>query len=136
MNFELAEEHRMLADMVQRFVAEELIPLEPGILARGVSGADPQLTEAEFNNLSGKAQALGLFGLDAPENVGGADLPEIAMVAVNEHMGATNGHHRKRDAHCTPEIDAIASPFLGADLTIDNIPFNLNTAEQKQREIQ
>ena len=29
MLFELAEEHRMLRDMVARFVDEELIPLEP-----------------------------------------------------------------------------------------------------------
>ena len=114
MNFELAEEHRMLADMVQRFVAEELIPLEPEILARGVSGSDPQLTEAEFNNLSGKAQALGLFGLDAPENVGGADLPEIAMVAVNEHMGAT----------ITPFILPPDSP---------NLRMLLHTADDRQR---
>ena len=114
MNFELAEEHRMLADMVQRFVAEELIPLEPEILARGVSGSDPQLTEAEFNNLSGKAQALGLFGLDAPENVGGADLPEIALVAVNEHMGAT----------ITPFILPPDSP---------NLRMLLHTADDRQR---
>ena len=34
MNFELDEEYRMLQDLVARFVREELIPLEPKILAR------------------------------------------------------------------------------------------------------
>ncbi len=33
MNFELDHEHRMLADLVTRFVDEELIPLEKNILA-------------------------------------------------------------------------------------------------------
>ena len=89
MDFELAEEHRMLAGMVERFVAEELIPLEPDLLARGLLGPDVQLSNAESKVLSAKAQALGLFGLDAPADVGGSDLPEVAMVAVNEHMGAT-----------------------------------------------
>ena len=38
MNFELDHEHRMLADLVTRFVDEELIPLEKNILAREAAG--------------------------------------------------------------------------------------------------
>jgi acyl-CoA dehydrogenase len=38
MNFELAEEHRMLKDLVGRFVADELLPLEAGVLAREAAG--------------------------------------------------------------------------------------------------
>mgnify|MGYP000300715514 CR=1 FL=1 len=34
MDFELSEEHRMLQDLVQRFVQDELMPLEPEVLAR------------------------------------------------------------------------------------------------------
>ena len=89
MNFELAEEHRMLADLVARFVADELIPLESEILGREANRLDPHLTRQELDALNTKARALGLFGLDAPESVGGADLPEVAMVAVNEHIGST-----------------------------------------------
>ncbi|MBV9331187.1 MAG: acyl-CoA dehydrogenase family protein, partial [Alphaproteobacteria bacterium] len=32
---------------------------------------------------------LGLWGLDAPEDIGGADLPNVALVGVNEEMART-----------------------------------------------
>ena len=34
MNFELAEEHKMLKDLVRKFVDSQLIPLESDVLAR------------------------------------------------------------------------------------------------------
>ena len=34
MDFELAEDHRMLKDLVGRFVDDELMPLEGAVLAR------------------------------------------------------------------------------------------------------
>jgi acyl-CoA dehydrogenase len=36
MNFELAEEHRMLKDLVRKFVDSELIPLEGSLCPRGI----------------------------------------------------------------------------------------------------
>jgi acyl-CoA dehydrogenase len=33
-NFELEEDHRMLRDLVQKFVAQELMPLEAAVLER------------------------------------------------------------------------------------------------------
>jgi len=38
MDFELNEEHRMLNDLVRRFVDDELMPLEAGVLAREADG--------------------------------------------------------------------------------------------------
>ncbi len=38
MDFELTEKHRMLKDMVARFVTDELMPLEEGVLAREAAG--------------------------------------------------------------------------------------------------
>ena len=38
MDFELSEEHRMLKDLVARFVKDELLPLEAGVLEREASG--------------------------------------------------------------------------------------------------
>jgi acyl-CoA dehydrogenase len=32
---------------------------------------------------------LGLWGLDAPADAGGLDLPAVAMVGVNEQLGRT-----------------------------------------------
>jgi acyl-CoA dehydrogenase len=89
MDFELAEEHRMLADLVTRFVDDELMPLEGAVLAREAEGGGLGLSGAEHQRLDQVSRSLGLWGLDAPEDVGGANLPNVAMVAVNEALGRT-----------------------------------------------
>jgi acyl-CoA dehydrogenase len=89
MEFELAEEHRMLKDLVARFVRDELMPLEPGVLAREAEGKGLGVGPAEHKRLDEVSRALGLWGLDAPEDIGGADLPAVAMVGVNEELGRT-----------------------------------------------
>ncbi|WP_297694730.1 acyl-CoA dehydrogenase family protein [Phenylobacterium sp.] len=89
MDFELAEEHRMLKELVARFVRDELAPLEAGVLAREAEGKGLGIDPADHKRLDAKAQELGLFGLDAPEDVGGSDLPMTAMVGVEEEIGRT-----------------------------------------------
>ena len=89
MDFELSEEHRMLKDLVARFVKDELMPLEAGVLAREASGQGLGIGAAEHARLDEKSKALGLWGLDAPEDVGGSDLPAMAMVGVEEEIGRT-----------------------------------------------
>ncbi len=89
MNFELDDEHRLIKDSVERFVTEELMPLEPAVLARESDGDVCALTEDELKPLYEKCRALGLWGLDAPEETGGANLPAIALVGVNEALGKT-----------------------------------------------
>ena len=39
---------------------------------------------------------MGLWGLDAPEEMGGSDLPWVALIAVNEQMGRTIVPYRLR----------------------------------------
>jgi acyl-CoA dehydrogenase len=87
MDFEIAEEHRMLKDLVAKFVRDELMPLEAGVLAREAEGKGLGIGEAEHARLDKIARELGLFGLDAPEDVGGSDLPMTAMVGVEEEIG-------------------------------------------------
>ena len=82
MQFELSDEHRMIRDLVRRFVDDELLPLEPRILQRA-------LTAEERARVDAVSRELGLWGLDAPEDVGGVDLPAVAMVGVNEALGRT-----------------------------------------------
>ncbi len=89
MDFELAEEHRMLADLAARFVADELMPLEAGVLAREAAGGGLGIDEADRTRIDAISRKLGLWGLDAPTDVGGADLPHVALVGVNEHLGRT-----------------------------------------------
>jgi acyl-CoA dehydrogenase len=89
MDFALSDEHRMLKDLVARFVREELLPLESAVLHREAVGEGVFLTAEERAPLDTQSRELGLWGLDAPEDVGGSDLPEVALAAVNEEMGKT-----------------------------------------------
>jgi acyl-CoA dehydrogenase len=89
MTVHLAEEHRMLQDLVARFVDEQLIPLEPKIIERDIRGELPKLAEGEEAPLLAKCKELGLWALDAPEELGGANLPAVALMAVNEELWRT-----------------------------------------------
>jgi len=89
MDFELAEEHRMLADLVQRFVRDELMPLEGAVLEREANGQGAYLTADERKRLDKVSNDMGLWSLDAPEGAGGMGMPHVALVAVNEALGST-----------------------------------------------
>lgn len=89
MDFELAEEYRMLRDLVQRFVRDELMPLEAGVLARDAEGQGAYLVESEHRRLDAVSKEMGLWSLDAPEDAGGMGMPHVALVAVNEALGST-----------------------------------------------
>ena len=85
----LAEEHRMVRDLVAKFVERDLMPLEPAVLKREAEGQRYGLTAEEEGPLLAKCKELGLYGLDVPEQYGGADLPLAALMAVEEEMGRT-----------------------------------------------
>ncbi|MGB3808746.1 MAG: acyl-CoA dehydrogenase [Parvibaculum sp.] len=89
MDFDLSEEHRMLKDLVARFVRDELMPLESKVLARDAAGEGAHLSAEEKVHIDKVTKELGLWGLDAPEDVGGSDLPTVAMIGVNEELGRT-----------------------------------------------
>ena len=89
MNFELEDEHRMLRDLVQKFVAQELMPLEAAVLERDALTGDGDLTAEERSKLDAVSKDLGLWSLDAPVQDGGMGLPHVALVAVNEALGST-----------------------------------------------
>lgn len=89
MEFELSEEHRMLKDLVARFVGDEMMPLEKAVLEREASGQGAIITEEEKKVLDDRSRELGLWGLDAPADVGGSDLPVLAMIGVEEEIGKT-----------------------------------------------
>lgn len=87
--FELSEEHRMLQDLVAKFVDRELIPLEKNVLAREISGQKAALSAEEEKKLLATCKELGLWGLDVPEEFGGANLPAVALMGVYEEQGRT-----------------------------------------------
>lgn len=93
MDFEIPEDHRMIKDVVARFVKEALIPLEPELLRREAAGQGIGLTADERAKVDAMSRDLGLWGLDAPSDIGGHDLPVSAMVGVNEELGRTIVHY-------------------------------------------
>ncbi len=86
---ESPEEHRALQETVSRFVERELMPLEKAMLAREAGGGELHLTAAEAAPLLQKCRELGLWGLDAPADLGGADLPTTALMLVQEELSRT-----------------------------------------------
>ena len=97
------EETGMIRETVAKFVDRELIPLEPHYLKSKLSGSDhPHLTVEQKERLRTVSKDLGLWGLDAPEDLGGHDLPTRTMAAVHEELGRT----------CVPFILPPDSPNL------------------------
>ena len=83
------EEYRMIQELVAKFVDLELMPLEPAVLEREIRGEHLHLTPEEEKSLFAKCKELGLWALDAPEEMGGANLPAVPLVAINEELGRT-----------------------------------------------
>jgi acyl-CoA dehydrogenase len=84
------EETAMIRETVAKFVDRELIPLEPHYLKSKLPGSDhPELTAEQKQRLRTVSKDLGLWGLDAPEDLGGHDLPTHTMAAVHEELGRT-----------------------------------------------
>ncbi|MDP1641738.1 MAG: acyl-CoA dehydrogenase family protein, partial [Phenylobacterium sp.] len=140
MEFQLSDEHRMLKELTARFVRDELMPLEAGVLDREAKGQGLSLAPEEHARLDEISKTLGLWGLDAPEDVGGSDLPYVAMVGVGEELGRTitpytlppdspnlrmlmaTVNERQREAYLAPYVRGetvsaigISEPGAGAD---------------------
>ena len=82
------EQTAMIRETVAKFVDRELIPLEPQYLKSKLPGSDhPELTSEQRKRLRDVSKELGLWGLDAPEDLGGHDLPTRTMAAVHEELG-------------------------------------------------
>src|SRR5918999_5028912 len=83
---ELPEEVRALKQRAARFVENELYPAEARIVERGT------VDHREVAELKAKARAAGFSNYNLPREHGGADLPMLAQVAIEEEGGkATNG---------------------------------------------
>jgi acyl-CoA dehydrogenase len=89
MHFELDDDHRMLRDLVQRFVADHLMPLEQAVMTREGLTGDGDLLPEEKAKLDVVSKEMGLWSLDAPVEDGGMGLPHVALIAVNEALGST-----------------------------------------------
>jgi alkylation response protein AidB-like acyl-CoA dehydrogenase len=84
------EETMMIRETVAKFVDREPIPREPHFLKSRATGTDRGgLTDEQTGMLRKASKDLGLWGLDAPADLGGHDLPAVTMAAVHEELGRT-----------------------------------------------
>ncbi len=79
MDLALSDEQRMIVEMVRRFVAEEIVPLEDDL--------DPDADELPAELLAPlveKTKAMGLYGLDTPPEYGGPDIDLVtrSLIAI------------------------------------------------------
>jgi acyl-CoA dehydrogenase len=99
MDFALSQELRMLRDGARRFVQEELLPLEP------LYANAPDIPDDVRARLQAKAQALGFWAFDLPEEYGGGGVGTLGMCVVMEELAKCN----------VPAFRAptVFSPYLG-----------------------
>ncbi|HVX99116.1 MAG TPA: acyl-CoA dehydrogenase family protein [Pseudorhodoplanes sp.] len=80
----LAGETRMLVETVRRFVETEVQPLEREVEELG------HIPDEKMRTLRSRAQALGLFAMNMPAEVGGGGLSTSEMCMVEEEFGKTS----------------------------------------------
>ncbi len=89
MTTNFADEERMLIDLVNKFVENELMPLEKAVMEREAAGGEVALLPEEEAPLRAKCKELGLWALDAPEEVGGSNIRTSVMLAIQEKIKST-----------------------------------------------
>ncbi|MGE0804938.1 MAG: acyl-CoA dehydrogenase family protein [Burkholderiaceae bacterium] len=86
-DFSLSDEERMVQDSVRQFMKREVLPLETELLHRALKGGPAELTYDELTELQGRAKAAGFWGIDTPQELGGADLSSVMQAIIYEETG-------------------------------------------------
>jgi len=87
-DFSLSDDELAIRDTVRSFVDREVIPLEDQVLRNERAGLPP-LDPRQQEELRAKAKASGLWGIDTPEEYGGADLGPVMAVITEIELGRT-----------------------------------------------
>ncbi|MEZ0117458.1 UNVERIFIED_ORG: acyl-CoA dehydrogenase [Heyndrickxia coagulans] len=88
MDFTLSDEQKMIQRTVREFVKKELMPLEQEVLKNEREGR-PGLTDSVIKNLQEKAKAAGFWGINTPEEYGGANLGPVMTALLQMELGRT-----------------------------------------------
>lgn len=88
MDFSLDDEQKMVQQTVRDFVNRELIPLEGQVLLNEREGR-PALEREKVRELQQKAKDMGFWGINTPEEYGGANLGPIMTAIVTMEMART-----------------------------------------------
>ena len=79
--FKLPDELRILSEQIRRFIKEEIVPLE-----QRIDPDAPSIPDEDFERLSAKTKAAGLWALGAREEYGGGGLDTFSMCVALEEM--------------------------------------------------
>ena len=104
MDFCLSSTEESLRKKVEAFVRDQLLPLEPDFLhapdifegsrwkSRAKLSRDPEIRHyiESMESLEKKAEAAGLWYLDVPQEYGGLEASNVAMIAVTEELEKTS----------------------------------------------
>ncbi|MGP3936697.1 acyl-CoA dehydrogenase family protein [Nonomuraea sp. KM88] len=88
MDFSLTTEERQIRDTVRSFVEKEVMPLEPEVLRNEREGR-PALDADALRDLRTKARKSGFWGINTPEEYGGAALGPIMSAIIAMELGRT-----------------------------------------------
>ncbi|EFH85538.1 acyl-CoA dehydrogenase family protein [Ktedonobacter racemifer] len=84
MDFRLTDEQKMVRDTVRAFVQKELLPLEGDVLRNEREGR-VGIEREQLRQLQLKAKELGFWGINTPEEYGGANLgPVMTAIIIME----------------------------------------------------
>jgi alkylation response protein AidB-like acyl-CoA dehydrogenase len=136
MDFSLSTEERQIRDTVRSFVEREIMPLEDEVLRNERAGR-PGLAPEVVRELRGKARRMGFWGINTPEEYGGAALGPVMSAIVAMELGRTfvpftfggsadnilyAGDESQRSRYLIPTIEgrrrscfAITEPGAGSD---------------------
>ncbi|MEK4425841.1 acyl-CoA dehydrogenase family protein [Solibacillus sp. FSL K6-1523] len=88
MDFTLNDEQKMIQKTVRDFVNRELKPLEQEVLKNEREGR-PSISREKIKELRAKAKEMGFWGINTPEEYGGANLGPIMSVLIAMELGRT-----------------------------------------------
>jgi len=83
-DFSLPDDSRLLVETVRKFVQTEVQPLEEA------TEHDARIPPEELKRVKAKAQELGLYAMNMPEEVGGGGLSCVDHCLVEEEFGKTS----------------------------------------------
>ena len=83
-DFSLPDDSRLLVETVRKFVETEVQPLEEA------TEHDARIPPEELKRVKAKAQELGLYAMNMPEEVGGGGLSCVDHCLVEEEFGKTS----------------------------------------------
>ncbi|KGR85031.1 acyl-CoA dehydrogenase family protein [Lysinibacillus odysseyi] len=88
MHLRLTEEQKLVQQTIRKFVKEELMPLENEVLKNEREGK-PSLSKEKVQELRQKAKEFGFWGINTPEEYGGANLGQMMLAIVLMELSKT-----------------------------------------------